>query len=125
MAGLGIWAIVGLPVFASSRTIRALGASNASFVAWGAAFVLFGAAFLRTTGASRSAADRAGTLTLLGAEAAAVLALVALPPCYGLEGALLVLVALQLGGWLRPRLALLWIVAQSAALFVTTFWPLR
>jgi signal transduction histidine kinase len=119
MAGLGVWAIVGLPVLASSRTIRALGASNVSFIAWGAAFLLFGAAFLRTTGALRSAADRAGTLALLAAEAAAVLALVALPPCYGLEGALLVLVALQLGGWLPPRLAFLWIVAQSAGLFTT------
>ena len=119
IAGLAIWAVVGLPVLATSRTIRALGASNVSFAAWAAAFVLFGAAFLRTSAAARSAEDRPGTLVLLAAQAAAVLALVALPPCYGLEGALLVLVALQLGGWLVPRAAVLWIVAQSIALFVT------
>ena len=32
MLFLAIWAVVGLPVFASSRSIRALGASNVSFV---------------------------------------------------------------------------------------------
>ena len=101
-AGLAIWAIVGLPVFASARTIRALGASNLSFLAWTAAFVLFGAAFLRTTSRARFDRERKGTLVLLAGQAAAVLALVALPPCYGLEGALLVLVALQLGGRLAP-----------------------
>jgi len=118
-AGLAIWAIVGLPVFASARTIRALGASNLSFLAWTAAFVLFGAAFLRTTSRARFDRERKGTLVLLAGQAAAVLALVALPPCYGLEGALLVLVALQLGGRLAPWSAFAWIVAQSAALFVT------
>ncbi|MDQ6892689.1 MAG: histidine kinase [Acidobacteriota bacterium] len=119
VAGLAIWAVVGLPVLASSRSIRALGASNVSFAAWAAAFILFGAAFLRTTAAARFDHDRTGTLALLAAQSAAVLALVALPPCYGLEGALLVLVALQLGGRLAPRAAIAWVVAQSAALFVT------
>ena len=119
VAGLAIWAIVGLPVFASARTIRALGASNLSFLAWTAAFVFFGVAFLRTTSRASFDRDRNGTLVLLAGQSAAVLALVALPPCYGLEGALLVLVALQLGGRLAPSRAFAWIVAQSAALFVT------
>jgi hypothetical protein len=71
-------------------------------------------AFERAT--ARRGSDRRGALALVAGQAAAVLALVALPPCFGLEGILLVLVALQLGGLLGRRAALGWIALQSAAL---------
>lgn len=116
-AGLAIWAAVGLPVLASARSIQGRGVSAFDFAAWAAALALFGLAFLRTTSPGRSEGNRAGTLALLAAQTAAVLALVALPPCYGLEGALLVLVAVQLGGRLSSRPALLWILLQSLALY--------
>ena len=67
--------------------------------------LLFGAAFWRAT-ARRAAAERLGVLLLVAGQAAAVYSLVALPPCFGLEGALLVLVALQLGALLRRPFAM-------------------
>ena len=45
----------------------------------------------------------------------------ALPPCFGLEGALLVLVALQLGGLLPRRAAVLWISLQTGALLAVVW----
>jgi signal transduction histidine kinase len=54
-------------------------------------------------------------------QTAAVFALVALPPCFGLEGALLVLVAFQLGGLLPRGAATIWIGVQSAGL-LTIMW---
>jgi len=47
-----------------------------------------------------------------------VLFLLALPPCFGFEGVLLVMVALRLG-FEQPRgVAFLWVIAQSAAMFL-------
>lgn len=117
VAGFAIWAAVGFPVLASARSMRASGTSFGGFAAWVAVYLLFAAAYGSTTGASRFDRDRSGALALVAAQAAAVLALVALPPCYGLEGALLVLVAIQLGGRLAPRPAVLWICAQSVLLY--------
>lgn len=41
-----------------------------------------------------------------------------LPPCFGFEGALLVMVALRLGFEERRAVALTWVLAQSAAMFI-------
>jgi signal transduction histidine kinase len=115
--GLAAWLAVGVPVivlqlFAPWRTRDEL-----ALAAWFAALLLFGAAFWRAT--ARRAAGRgpvAQVLLLVAGEAAAVFALVALPPCFGLEGALLVLAAFQLGPILPRPAATAWIAAQSVGL---------
>jgi signal transduction histidine kinase len=91
---------------------------------WLAALALFAAALFLATRPGKSERDFPGTLVLCAGELAAVLALVALPPCFGLEGALLIPIALQLGSLLPRRAALLWIGAQTAlfAAVVTVHW---
>ncbi|MEP6768896.1 MAG: sensor histidine kinase [Acidobacteriota bacterium] len=117
LAGGAVWIVVGFPVLTSFRQARASGSSAGAFFAWVAAFLLFAVAYALTSREGRFERDRAGALLLVAAQAAAVLALVALPPCYGLEGALMVLVAIQLGGRVAPAAGVFWIVAQSALLF--------
>ncbi|MEP6995329.1 MAG: sensor histidine kinase [Acidobacteriota bacterium] len=112
--GIAIWAAVGLPVLVF-QFLSPAGPNTPGVAAWIASLLLFGAAFAMATSRRRES-DRAGALWLLTGQTAAVLALVALPPCFGLEGALLVLIALQLGGLLRRAPALAWIAAQSAGL---------
>ncbi len=118
--GIALWAAVGLPVIALQLLGPARGGSPLALAAWIAAFLLFGAAFVLAT-SRRGEPDRAGVVGLVSGQTAAVLALVALPPCFGLEGALLVLVALQLGGLVRRATAVAWITAQSASL-LTIMW---
>jgi len=114
--GLAIWAAVGVPVIALSslRPIR----HPLLYLAWIGALVAYGAAFWAATAPRKRAEEsRALPLSLAGIEVAAVLALMALPPCFGLEGALLVVVSLQLGALLPRGAAVLWIAAQSAGMF--------
>ena len=114
--GLAIWAAVGIPVIvlSSFRHLR----HPLLYLAWVGALLVYAAAFWRATAARRrGSTGRAGPLALAGIEAASVLVLMALPPCFGLEGALLVVVALQLGALLPRRAAIVWISVQSAAMF--------
>jgi signal transduction histidine kinase len=117
--GFWVWAAVGLPVFAFQ--LRRPPGSGMALAAWTAAYVLFALAFGLSTSRRRSESDRAGLLGLAAGQAAAVFSLVALPPCFGLEGALLVLVALQLGGLLPRRAAVAWIAIQSACLLAVVW----
>ena len=112
--GLAVWAAVGFPVLITQLLAPSRTRDVAALAAWAAALLLFGIAFERAT--ARRGSDRRGALALVAGQTAAVLALVALPPCFGLEGVLLVLVALQLGGLLGRRAARGWIVLQTAAL---------
>ncbi len=112
--GFAVWAAVGLPVIALELGGRSRGA-EAGLAAWIAVLVLFGAAFALGT-SRRAESARGGALLLAAGQSAAVFALVALPPCFGLEGALLVLVALQLPVLLSRAPAAAWIVGQSAGL---------
>ncbi|MEO8191227.1 MAG: sensor histidine kinase [Acidobacteriota bacterium] len=118
LAGGAVWILVGFPVLTSFSQARASGSSALGFAAWVAAFLLFAVAYSITSREGRFERDRGGALLLLAAQSAAVLALVALPPCYGLEGALMVLVAIQLGGRLSPAAGVSWIVSQSALFFL-------
>ncbi|HYY51985.1 MAG TPA: histidine kinase [Myxococcales bacterium] len=103
VGGAAVWLMVGLPIF-----IR--GAQQPwRLVAWSAAYVAFGVVL--------ALAVRTGRLLWAVPQAAAVIALV-LIMCDGFEGALLVLVALQLGGRTSRRAGLAAIAIQSAALFV-------
>jgi len=113
--GFAIWAAVGLPVvvLSSTRPIR----HPLLYLAWVGALLVYALAFWRATAPrERGAGGRGVTLALAAVESAAALALMALPPCFGLEGALLVVVSLQLGALLARRAAVVWICAQSAAM---------
>ena len=114
--GSAIWLAVGAPVLVSESLAPARERDGASLVAWAASFLLFGLAFRLATRPGREDSDRPGTVALVAGQTAAVLSLLALPTCFGLEAALLVLVALELGGLVSRRTAALWIAAQSAGL---------
>jgi signal transduction histidine kinase len=109
LSGPVVWLMVGAPVYlrGSQEAWR--------LWAWAAAYLAFAAAFWL--------ALRSGRGIWLFVQAAAVVALV-LVMCDGFEGALLVLVALQLGGRGRRRAGLVAIAMQSAALAaaVTVHW---
>jgi signal transduction histidine kinase len=107
IAGPAVWLMVGVPalVRGSPEHWRLFG--------WAAAYAAFGAALWLSL--------RTGRRAFLVAQTVAVLGLVALL-CDGFEGALLVLVALQLGGRIGRRRGVLAMVAQSAALAAAIAW---
>ena len=113
--GSAVWLAVGLPVLFLQLLSPPRGRDGFALAAWAGVWLLFGAAFWRAT-ARRGSSDRTGVLLLVAGQTAAVFALVALPPCFGLEGALLVLAAFQLGPLLPRSAATAWIAAQSAGL---------
>jgi signal transduction histidine kinase len=121
IGGFAVWAAVGLPVLFFQAVAPPKSRETLPVIAWMAAWVLFALAFGLATSRRRLGSEPRAALPLLAAQTAAVLALVALPPCFGLEGAGLVLVALVLGGAVRRRTAFVWITAQSAALAVVVF----
>jgi signal transduction histidine kinase len=102
IGGAAVWAMVAVPIL-----LR--GVLNWRLAVWMAAYALFGAALLVSL--------RTGRLRWIVPQAVCVVAQV-LAMCDGFEGALLVLVALQLGGRTSRRVGLAAIAAQSAALFV-------
>jgi signal transduction histidine kinase len=120
--GFAVWATVGLPVLIFEALGLPKNREMLPHLAWIAAYFLFGLAFGLATSRRRLESERTGVLLLLGGQTAAVLALVALPPCFGLEGALLVLVALLLGGILPRRDAFVWIALQSACLLAVVWF---
>ncbi len=115
--GLAVWLAVGIPVAAYQALATGRARDGFALAVWVAALLLFAAAFWCAT-ARRAANGRsvATVLMLVAGEAAAVFALVALPACFGLEGALLVLAAFQLGPILPRPAATAWIAAQSVGL---------
>jgi signal transduction histidine kinase len=113
--GVAVWLAVGLPVVAFAAFFPRNDRDLVPTLAWVASWLLFGAAFVLVTG-WHPTASRRESLALAAGQSAAVLSLVALPPCFGLEGSLLVLVALQLGALLPRGAAAAWIALQSAAL---------
>lgn len=118
--GIAIWAVVGVPVLFFHAAELGAGRPPVEVSAWLAAFAIFGLSLALQT-SSRRAPDRAGGLALAAGQAVAAFCMMALPPCFGLEGALLVLVAFQLGGLVSRRGALAWMVVQSAGL-LTIMW---
>lgn len=106
LGGFAVWLMVGAPVFINgAKDPRRL-------VLWAVAYAGFGLAFRRSTGPSLA---RGRFLALLAVEVASILTMVLLL-CDGFEGALLVLVALSLGGVLPRRSGAAWIAVQSALL---------
>src|SRR5207244_2337025 len=86
----------------------------------------FGATFGLTRWDAASSRARRIQLALLAIQAATALVMIVLV-CSGHEGALLVLVAAQLGWFMSLRRALLWVAAQAALMGVilAVGWPLR
>ncbi|HEX8619741.1 MAG TPA: sensor histidine kinase [Thermoanaerobaculia bacterium] len=114
IGGTVAWLAVGVPLLlAETGSLPRLGLWFASFLAFGAAHL---AASRRTE----------PPLALLAVEVAAVLGIV-LTLCNGFEGTLLVLIAMQLGGRLPRRGAMVWIVVQTLlfAAAITVHWSLR
>jgi signal transduction histidine kinase len=116
--GLAAWLMVGLPVMTYPAE------SPAVLLGWTFAYLVCGAALWTTTG--ESALPRRVDLALLALQALCVMALVLLL-CDGFEGALLVLVAMQLASRVGRRAGLTWIAAQSLLLCVAVaiHWSLR
>lgn len=116
--GLAAWLMVGLPVMTYPHE------SPEVLLAWTFAYLLFGLAFWITAGEREL--PRWADLGLLGLQALCVMALV-LTLCDGFEGALLVMVAMQLASRVDRRTGLIWIAVQSVLLCaaVAIHWSLR
>ena len=104
-AGVVAWLMVGLPAFIYHANAPTWNRG------WVAAFAVFGAAFAADLVRPR--------LWLLAAESVAALVLI-LYRCNGFEGALLVVLAMQLGPRLGRNTALVWIGLQTALLAIAT-----
>ena len=116
-AGLVVWLLVCAPVVLHG------GLDPRRYAAWLAVAVLFAAAF---TGATRKAQPKLRAIPLMAVQTGCVVAMVLLL-CDGFEGALLVLVALQLGGHASRRFGVAWVIVQTALLTVAiaVHWSLR
>src|SRR5213075_2134523 len=101
IGGLVAWLMVGAPVLIQGST------SPARFLEWLVAFLLFGGLF---------AADLVRPKLIWLALAGACVVTLVLLLCDGFEGALLVLVAMRLGGRVSRGAGLGWILVQTPLL---------
>src|SRR5215212_10550916 len=108
VSGAGVAALVAIPVLARQWLQPQNGATTGDIVRW-----MLVLAVSQIAGSLMRWPAGAALAQTLGA-----LLLLALPPCFGFEGALLVMVALRLGFEQPRRVALLWALAQSAAMFL-------
>ena len=108
ISGAGVAVVVAIPVVARQWAQPNNGATTIDIVSWLLVLAVaeIGGTFLRWP-AGAALVQTIGTLLLL-----------ALPPCFGFEGVLLVMVALRLGFEQRRGVALWWVLAQSAAMFL-------
>jgi signal transduction histidine kinase len=115
-AGLLIWGFAGIPAVTgivrddTCSTVR----GALAVLTWAAAFVVFGLVFFRATRASAGDARRITRLVALQAACALIMNFAL---CTGFEAALLVVVSVQLGLSVPLRRAVVWILAQTVALF--------
>lgn len=114
IAGALAWIAVAVPIVLNGAN------SLMRLAGWAVAYAAFGIAHLFATRTARP------PLLLLAVQVAAVVVTV-LTLCDGFEGTLLVIVAMQLGGRLPRRHAILWIVVQTAllAIAITIHWSQR
>jgi signal transduction histidine kinase len=106
--GLAAWLGVGLPIWLQISTV-----TPGRLAGWLPAWLLFAAAFWVTAGAREL--PRKVVLALLAFQAACVIFIVGIL-CNGYEGALLVLVAMQLASRLSRRAGFAWIGVQTVLL---------
>jgi len=120
--GLATWLGVGFPIWLQRDQVR-----PGALPGWLAAWLVFALALWATTsGKEWSRRLEFFPLALLALQAACVMALVLLL-CDGFEGALLVLVAMQLAPRVSRRTGLGWIAVQSLLLgaSIAIHWSLR
>lgn len=112
LAGSVVWILAGLPLFV--RIVQAPELlQHARYLCWLTCYFVFGATFGLTRWTVASRRERRLQLALLAIQAITALVMIVLV-CSGHEGALLVLIAAQLGWFMPLRHALLWVAAQAA-----------
>src|SRR5215472_15553967 len=124
-AGFLVWFLAGLPFFL--RLFQAPELLHYSrYWLWLACFFVFGATFGMTPWDAGDPRLRSRQLASLAVQSITALVMIVLV-CSGHEGALLVLVAAQLGWFMPLRRALLWVALQAAlmGIILGLGWPLR
>ena len=118
IGGLVAWLLVTIPT-----AIQGVG-RPAAFAVWATGFLLFGAAFVWTT--VRLSGPRGPIAAGLAVQAACVIVMTAVQ-CRGYEGALLVLVSMQLGWSMSRRTGLVCAVLQTLVLMwaIEHHWSVR
>ena len=111
-AGFVTWALTGLPLLVSLAQEPLL-LRETRYWLWLACFLIFGVIFGLTGWRQVSARPRRTQIASLITQTAAALAMIRLV-CSGQEGALLVIVAAQLGWVLPLSQALVWVFVQAA-----------
>lgn len=124
LAGFLTWSLAGLQLFVWLFQEPML-LQQPRYQLWLACFFVFGVTFGLTPWNEGSARPRRIQLALLAVQAVTALVMLLLV-CSGHEGALLVLVAAQLGWFMPLRRALLWVVIQAVLMGVILAlgWPL-
>lgn len=125
LAGFVVWILAGLPLFV--RIVQAPELlQHARYLCWLTCYFVFGATFGLTRWMVASQRERRPQLASLAIQAITALVMIVLV-CSGHEGALLVLVAAQLGWFMPLRHALLWVAAQAALMGIILWlgWPLH
>jgi signal transduction histidine kinase len=124
-AGFLIWFLAGLPLFVRLVQVPEL-LQHSRYLCWLTCYFVFGATFGLTRWDGGSPRGRRLQLALLAVQAITALVMIVLV-CSGHEGALLVLVAAQLGWFMSLRRALLWVAVQAALMggILAVGWPLR
>src|SRR6266852_4804180 len=119
-AGFLVWFLAGLPLFV--RVVQAPELLHQTrYICWLSCYFAFGATFGLTRWDTGTPRTRRLQLGLLAIQAATALVMIVLV-CSGHEGALLVLVAAQLGWFMSLRHALLWVATQAVLMgIVLTF----
>jgi hypothetical protein len=124
-AGFLVWFLAGLPLFLRlTQTPELL--HHPRYWLWLTCFFVFGATFGTTPWNVDDPRLRWRQLASLAVQSITALVMIVLV-CSGHEGALLVLVAAQLGWFMPLRHALLWVAAQALLMgtILSVGWPLR
>jgi len=119
-AGISAWVLSGVPavLMVLSRFEfegETLTLSPGKFAIWAAAAVAFAAAFWMTSGEAGSERPARASVALLGVQTVTALVMYEIV-CTGLETMLLVVVAAQLGLFVRLPVGALWVLLQTCAL---------
>jgi signal transduction histidine kinase len=123
LAGFLTWLLAGLQLFVWLFQTPML-LQQPRYQLWLACFFIFGVTFGLTPWNVGSAGPRRMQLSLLAVQAVTALVMLGLV-CSGHEGALLVLVAAQLGWFMSLRRALLWVAIQAVLMgaILALVWP--
>lgn len=119
-AGISAWVLSGAPalwvILGGAKMRRPLTLPLSDFLLWAGAWVIFILSFWLSSGGVGEERHHYRNRVLLLVETAAALFMFHLV-CTGLETTLLAVVAAQLGVYFRLRAGLLWLLAQTLALF--------